>query len=133
MKLKTAGMFALSLALLNGCATPGSKPEKGPQGTIAYHVEVESSEPGARIEVNNEYIGKTPLTLKIWGDKDGTFHNFGTPDYVIKCYPVGTNQFVQTKTFRTGFWFMPEDRIPSRIYFDLNERSGSFSLDLGPR
>ena len=34
------------------------------------------------MEANGDYIGKTPVTLKIFGDKDGTFHNFGTDDFV---------------------------------------------------
>lgn len=125
--------FALFAAIFTGCVTSGPKSENGPQGTIAHLVQVESSEPGARVEANNEYIGKTPLTLKIFGDKDGTFHNFGTQEYIVRCYPVNTNQQVQSKVFRTGFWFMPEDRIPSRIYFDLNERSSGFSLDVPAR
>jgi hypothetical protein len=122
-----------SVSLLAGCATSGSRPERGPDGTIAYYVQVESSEPGARVEVNNDYIGKTPVTLKVFGDKDGTFHNFGSQDYVVRCFPVSTNQSVQTKVFRTGFWFSQEDRIPSRIFFDLDAKSTGFSLDLSPR
>jgi hypothetical protein len=31
-----------------------------------------------------EYFGKIPLTLKIYGDKDGTFHNFGSQEYVVQ-------------------------------------------------
>mgnify|MGYP007030110543 CR=1 FL=1 len=60
------------------------------------------------------------MTLKIFGDKDGTFHNFGSYQYVIKAYPVRQGQYVQTKVFRTGGWFTSEDKIPSRIYFDMN-------------
>jgi hypothetical protein len=82
-------------------------------------VEVESSEPGARIEADNEYIGKTPLTLKVFGDKDGTFHNFGSYHYTITAYPVRPGQQSQTKDFRTGGWFTPEDRIPKKIFFDF--------------
>ncbi len=106
-----------------GCATSDAtvqKPERGPGGTIAYMVPVETSEPGARIEVNGDDVGKSPLTLKIFGDKDGTFHNFGSYQYVIKAYPVRPGQYVQTKVFRTGGWFTPEDRIPTRLYFDLS-------------
>ena len=116
---------ALTL-VLTGCAT--SNVERGRDGTIAYNVEIESSEPGARVETNGDYVGKTPLTLKIFGDKDGTFHNFGSQDYVIQVFPVNTNQFVQTKVFRTGGWFSQEDRIPGRLFFDLNEKSQGFSV-----
>ena len=92
---------------------------KGPAGTIAYLVEVESSEPGARVEANNESVGKTPFTLKIFGDKDGTFHNFGNYHYTLTAYPVRAGQQPQTKDFRTGGWFTPEDRIPKKIFFDF--------------
>lgn len=124
MKNLSLRLFSLAALLLAGCATT-SGPERGPDGTIAYLVQVESSEPGARIEADNDYIGQTPVTLKIFGDKDGTFHNFGAQEYVIRCIPPGPNQAVQTKVFRTGFWFTPQDRIPSRIYFDLRENSGT--------
>ena len=109
-----------AVLVLAGCATStAQKPERGPEGTIAYHVEIESSEPDARIEANNEDIGKTPTTLKIFGDKDGTFHNFGSYHYTITAYPVRPGQQSQTKDFRTGGWFTPEDRIPKKIFFDF--------------
>lgn len=104
----------------SGCSTsPGQKPERGPQGTVAYLVALESSEPGARIEVNGDDVGRTPMTLKIFGDKDGTFHNFGSDTYVIKVFPLRAGQYAQTKIFRTGAWFSAEDKIPGKLFFDL--------------
>ena len=82
-------------------------------------VEVESSEPGTRIEVNNDSVGKTPTTIKIFGDKDGTFHNFGSYEFKVTAYPLGAGQQPQTKTFKTGGWFTSEDRIPKKIFFDF--------------
>ena len=69
----------------------------------------------------------------IFGDKDGTFHNFGGKDYIIRAFPVTTNQFPQTKVFRTGGWFSDEDQIPSRIYFEMEQQGSGFSIDLKPR
>lgn len=127
MKMHMPFFSAIALAaLFVGCAT-NTNVERGPNGTIAYYVQVESSEPGVRIEANNDYVGQAPLTLKIFGDKDGTFHNFGSYKYVIRALPTGTNQFVQTKVFDTGGWFTSEDRIPHRIYFDMHQRT--FSVD----
>jgi hypothetical protein len=123
-------LWLITIALIgfaSGCST--ANVEKGPQSTIAYHVSIEASEPDVRIEVNEDYIGKAPLALKIWGDKDGTFHNFGSSDYVIKAIPANTDLFVQTKVFRTGGWFSQEDRIPKALFFDMKQKSG-FSLDL---
>lgn len=132
-RLIIRGCSVAAALIFTGCASAPRGAEHGPQGTIAYMVQLESSEAGARIEVNNDYVGKTPMTLKIWGDKDGTFHNFGSQEYIIRCFPVNTNQFVQTKAFRTGGWFSQEDRIPSRLYFDLNQKSSGFSVDLPPK
>src|SRR5688500_10085480 len=97
LDLRRAYGVAIVMTFLSACSSTNS--EKGPGGTIAYYVEVESSEPGMRIEVNNDYIGRTPLKLKIFGDKDGTFHNFGTDDYVVEAFPEKTNQFKQVKVF----------------------------------
>ena len=111
--------------LLAGCAssdTKGKPPvERGPSGTIAYKVQVESNEPGVRIEANKDYVGNTPLELKIYGDRDGTFHNFGSAHYVIQAIPVKPGQNLQTKFFRTGEAFTGEDKIPRRIFFDMTQ------------
>ena len=127
--------FCLNICafLLVGCATTTTNSERGPHGTIAYLVQIEASEPGVRIEANNDFVGTAPLTLKIYGDKDGTFHNFGSQDYILRAFPVKTNQFIQTKVFRTGGWFSQEDQIPSRIYFDMNQKASGFSADPPPR
>jgi hypothetical protein len=121
------------VTLFGGCASAPIDAEHGPDGTIAYYVQVESSDPGVRIEANNDYVGKTPLRLKIFGDKDGTFHNFGSQEYIIRAFPANTNQFIQTKVFRTGGWFSQEDRVPSRLYFDLNLRTSGLSVELPPK
>jgi len=124
--------FAITL-LFTGCASAPAGAERGPNGTIAYYVQVESSEPGVRIEANNDYIGKTPLTLKIFGDKDGTFHNFGSYEYIVREFPANTNQFMQTKVFRTGGWFSQEDKVPTHIFFEMSQKTSGFSVDLPPK
>jgi hypothetical protein len=116
-------LIAASAAFwLAGCETTPLPPgvEAGPNGTIAYDVLIEASEPGARIEANGENLGNTPLHLKIYGDKDGTFHNFGSYEYIINAFPLVTNQFLQSRIYRTGDIFMPEDKIPQRIFFDMS-------------
>ena len=128
MKCSTL-ITSIAASMLVGCATPESPIERGREGTIAYSVQVEASEPGVRIEADNDYIGNAPLTLKIFGDKDGTFHNFGSQEYVIKAFPSDTNHFVQTKVFNTGRWFQAEDKIPKRIYFDMTQKSGNFTIE----
>ena len=136
--MKSGSRPLLFLALLTavaGCATSSrsdNNVERGPQGTIAYRVQVESSEPGARIEVNDEDVGRTPMDVRVWGDPDGTFHNFGATDFVIRVFPVREGQYVQTKVFRTGRWFSQEDRVPKKLYFDLDQKTqGGFTTDPG--
>lgn len=122
----THAVLLLTLGVC-GCSSVNSDKtgdvERGRDGTIAYDVLVESSEPGVRIEANQEYVGTTPLTLKIFGDRDGTFHNFGSPEYTIRALPAKPGQYGQTKVFRTGKWFAPEDMIPKRIFFDMGQPS----------
>jgi hypothetical protein len=122
--MKPTLLLPLFAAILtNGCATPsGPKAdvEKGQYNTIAYHVPVESNPPGVKIEVNYSPAGVTPLTLKIFGDKDGTFHNFGNDEYIVRAYPPGTNDFPQTKIFKTGAFSIKDDKIPEKIFFDFS-------------
>jgi hypothetical protein len=128
--MKTLDLFVgfAAAAFLTGCQTlpPGAEP--GPHGTMAYDVLVEASEPGARIEANGEYMGNTPIHLKVFGDPDGTFHDFGSLYFTIRALPLATNQFVQTRFFRTGHGLTPEDRIPQRIFFDMNQQTPVYPL-----
>src|SRR2546426_6488092 len=113
---------AVAAVFLAGCQTlpPGAEP--GPRGTMAFDVLVEASEPGARIVANGQDVGNTPVHLTIFGDPDGTFHDFGSPYYVIRALPLTTNQFEQARYFGSGQWFGPEDRFPEKIYFDMNQK-----------
>ena len=121
--MKKIWIFAAGLTaaiLLAGCETVPPGAERGPHGTIAYDVLVEASEPGARIEAGGNHVGNTPVHLKIFGDRDGTFHDFGEYQYVIQALPLTTNQFPQVRAFGTGRFFTREDRIPQHIYFDMS-------------
>jgi hypothetical protein len=117
-----AGCAALA-ALLTGCQTVPPGVERGPHGTIAYDVLVEASAPGARIEANGEYVGNTPVHLKIFGDRDGTFHDFGAYEYVIQAFPLTTNQYSQVRAFGTGRGWSQADKVPQRVYFDMNQKA----------
>ena len=118
----TVGLGLAALLCVTGCETVPPGAERGPNGTIAYDVLIEASPPGAKIEANGQIVGETPLHLTICGDKDGTFHDFGSDFYVIRALPLTTNQYPQMQMFGTGRWFGPEDRIPQQIYFDMNQR-----------
>jgi len=116
--------LACCAGLLAGCELlqpPGPnkpKPLRGPRGSYGYKVEVLTSEPGSKIEVNQEYIGDSPITITLYGDNDGTFRR--PMDYIIRAYPVKPGQNLQWKFYTGGGDHIEEDRIPKRIYFDLN-------------
>lgn len=118
----------VAAVLLVGCSTPiPPGAERGPNGTMAYDVLVEASAPGAKIEVNGEMIGDAPLHLKVFGDPDGTFHDFGSFSYQIRALPVTTNQFDQIRVFQTGHMLGPQDQIPRRLYFDMNQQTPAYA------
>lgn len=129
--MKTKLFFAASAAvamLVAGCESIPPGAERGPNGTIAYDVLIESTPPGARIEANGQYIGDAPVHLKIFGDTDGTFHDFGSYYYIVRALPNSDdkNQHEQSAVFRTGHMFSPEDRIPSRINFDMSRQAPAY-------
>jgi hypothetical protein len=125
IKWSLAATFAAALVLV-GCESIPPGAERGPHHTMAYDVLVEASPPGARIEANGQDVGVTPVHIKIFGDPDGTFHDFGSYYYVVRALPIATNQFVQTKLFQTGHLLTPEDHIPARIYFDMTRPAPNY-------
>jgi hypothetical protein len=115
--------LAASAGMLTGCQTVPPGVERGPHGTVAYDILVEASTPGAQIEADGQYVGNTPVRLKVFGDRDGTFHDFGKPDYVIEAFPLSTNQYSQVRVYSTGRGFTRADPIPQRVYLDLNQQA----------
>lgn len=124
-------------ALMVGCSTVepgagGGSVERGLDGTIAHYIEIESNPPGVRIEADGEDVGVTPVRVKVFGDRDGTFHNFGRFEYVIRAIPNGPGQHLQSKVYRTGGYFTSEDRIPRRIFFEMQLTPGLHLDNLNP-
>jgi hypothetical protein len=132
--MKTWTLILLPLAiLLAGCDTIPPGAERGPHRTMAYTVLIEASEPGAKIEANGQVMGNTPIQLKVFGDPDGTFHDFGSYYFTLRALPLATNQFVQTRYYRTGRGLTPEDFIPQKVYFDMNQNTPDLAPPLtGP-
>jgi hypothetical protein len=91
MKMKALAIATGAATLIfGGCASTPSSAERGRDGTIAYYITVETSVPGIRIEADNNYIGRSPIQLKIFGDTDGTFHNWGSYEYTVRALPDTT-------------------------------------------
>lgn len=122
----------VAAGLMVGCTSLPPGAERGPDGTMAYTVAVDATPPGAKIEVNGETIGNTPLQIKIFGDRDGTFHDFGSEFYVVRALPLSTNQFLQTRYFGTGHMFGPESRIPDHIHFDMDQKTPTYPPTVDP-
>jgi len=85
----------------------------------SFPVEIISEPLGAKIEVNDNYIGETPLTINLEGwESTRTFIR----NHTIVAHPVRAGGQMQFKSF-IG-WYEPDqsygDKIPNIIYFNMN-------------
>jgi hypothetical protein len=101
-------LLALAAIAFAGCSTttPSSTAEYAP---TTQQVEILSEPAGARIEINDNYVGDAPITVNL----NTSFATFGT---VIRAIPIYPGQWVQTKI--VGTLYSPG--IPSRVFFDMN-------------
>jgi hypothetical protein len=83
-------------------------------------VAIDSDPQGVRVEVNNDYVGKTPTTYTIPGNSDRSFNGNWAQGSMIEFVatpPAGeTNLFVQEKLFRPSAFFQQGDHIPEKIF-----------------
>src|SRR5947207_636718 len=85
------------LALLGGCV--GRTIRSTVHGSMT--TQFISNPPGARIEVNGDYIGDAPLTYTWpWKYRDGSDFS---DKVTIRALPSGTGQFPQRKFFDSGW------------------------------
>jgi hypothetical protein len=94
--MKNKALILLITILFTGCAS--------------YTVQVISSPPGAKIEVNNGYVGDAPLDIKLTG---GALNRRFTELTIIRATPSEKGQ-TQSKIF--GY----SEKIPEKIYFDTD-------------
>lgn len=96
---------ALIAALTGGCA-------------FDYHkqVEVLSDPPGARIEINGDFVGVAPVVITMIGKSNDEVEQ----DYVIRAYPAAPEFYPQVKAFLKNT--QGADQIPTRIFFDMRVR-----------
>lgn len=78
-----------------------------------YTIKIISDPPGARIEVDNDYVGDAPIEIQVEGTENRTFANWFHATN-ISAIPIHPGQSVQTKTFYQS------DKIPNTILFDMN-------------
>jgi hypothetical protein len=91
-----------------------------------YEVEIISGPPGAKIEINNEYVGETPVT-KVW---NGRYSEYDS--YTVTAYPKQAGQYVQTKSirFESSGELYCQVTLPKKIYFDMNLGPTTPSFDV---
>ena len=113
-----------------GCSSPyvAHTPPPSAYRSVAYRsvpnqsgdkkVEVISEPAGARIEVNDDYVGDAPITLQI--PQDAQDPGYFTKNTVIRAVPTEGGDYVQTKVFLGNISGVSYgDRIPSRLFFDM--------------
>jgi hypothetical protein len=97
-------------------------------------VEIISDPAGARIEINDNYVGDTPITVEL-AQNDGQFTQFT----VIRALPNEAGDYVQSKYFLfqpatdygSGYRTAAKgDQIPSRILFDMHLGPVTPSVDV---
>ena len=110
MKLSLFASLGLAAAL-SGCAT---------RSELEHQVvtEILSDPPGARIEVNGDYIGDTPVTTKL---RHHPSDKVVMGKVVIRALPRNGDEHIQEKTFQgPQYPFDPHrDVVPKRVFFDM--------------
>ena len=124
------GPLLLCAAALNfavGCSNPYSAhPLSAYQPVSSKPVPYEpkktqiiSEPPGARIEINDNYVGDAPITVELAQRGD-----YFDEDTVVRAIPIEGGDYTQTKRFLTNDpWYRPGsagDKIPSRIFFNMH-------------
>jgi hypothetical protein len=103
-------------------------------------IHIVSEPPGARIEVNNEYVGDAPRDIQVRCDDEGRFYE----NTRIRATPIGEG-YTQTKYFRgvanvrkawaRANWGIPNpliqsDPIPSRVFLDTHLKPIPSEIDV---
>jgi hypothetical protein len=113
----------LLVAIFTGCAS----------GPPMKTIQIDSDPQGARVECNNEDLGKTPTTFTIRSNPQGEFLGSwaGAPTVTFIAYPPAglTNLYVQKKSFSPNGFFRAGDHIPAKMFFDLHRKSEYLNLN----
>lgn len=125
--------ICLSLAILSclSCESEYYEPIQAPPLVFSntplqpVTIRIVSDPPGARIEINEDYIGDAPLD---WVAKTNPNYNPGTfmIDYTIRALPTMPGHFVQEKQFKGG------DYMPKTILFVMGLGDRTPTINVNP-
>jgi hypothetical protein len=92
---------------------------EGPRQPITKTIQIISQPPGARIQVNDDYIGDAPCVIQVASDSSGRFWERTKIEAIPRAYG-----YTQMKLF-IGYGqpdnpYAHSDKIPARIFFDTN-------------
>ncbi len=96
-----------------------------------FQIAIDSDPQGARVEVNNDYVGKTPTTYTIAGNSDRSFNGNWVQGSMIEFVatpPAGTNLYVQRKLFRPSAFMQQGDHIPQKMFFDMHVKTEHLNI-----
>ena len=105
-------ILALAAAALAACATPDPVPE--PEVREAQEVtavQVHSLPPGCFVELNDEFMGVTPLTIRVPSYKGDWSGSFAQTHVLRASIPKGSGY--EQKVWMTG------DAVPRRVVFRI--------------
>lgn len=85
--------------------------------TSTRTTKVISIPPGARIELDGDYLGDAPLEIQ-W--EVYSLRGLFTRNHTVKALPIHVGQYVQSKFFQGGYQYGSPDKVPKTILFDMN-------------
>jgi len=110
--MRRAATALLLVAALTACTTPEPEPEpevRTAQEVTAVHVH--SLPPGCFIELNDEFLGVTPLTIRVPSYKGDWSGSFGQLHVLRASIPRGPGH--EQKVWMTG------DQVPRLVVFRI--------------
>ena len=108
-------IMLFSFVFLAGCASeePAVTAHESFESTMLT-TRVTSEPSGARIELDDEVVGVTPLEIE-WEVYSADQNLLFKEDHVLRALPTGLGQYVQKKTFSRG------TAAPKTIFFDMKQ------------
>jgi hypothetical protein len=108
--LLTAALAASWLLALTACNTTNSS------GGFK-ETEIITDPAGARIEINGDYIGNSPIKYTFNQSPVGTILG----NYLIRATPIDPKQQPQTRRLEGPYVPLtgPVDKVPEKLFFDL--------------